>query len=154
MPGHWKRNMKVVAPRRCDVLAHLAGAALGASDDEAPALGELVEGLAERVGLREHVALPPLHVGLVLVLEVWPRGAQRGGVITADVQLLDDRNLARGRQAAALALGVIEADLALELGELRMGVEQPGVGQARSAQDGAVAVGGEPDRRSRELRRP
>ena len=60
----------------------------------------------------------------------------------------------RRRQAAALALGVVEHELALELVELRVRVEQPRVGEPCGAQNGVVVVRGEPDRRPRRLRRP
>ena len=149
MPGHWKRNRNVVAPSRSTCSRTWRAQVSGAADDEAAALGELLEGLPQRVALGQHLALAPLHVGLVLVLEVRPHGAHRGLVVRPDVELLDDRDLGRGRQAAALALGVVEDELALELVELRVRVEQPGVGEPGGAQDGVVVVRGEPDRRPR-----
>ena len=154
MPGHWKRKRKRRRAQPRHVLAHLTGARLGPADDEATALRELLEGLPERVALGQHLALAPGHVGLVLVLQERPDRPHRGLVVLTDVELLDDRDLAGRRQAAALALGVVEAELPLELGQLRVRVEQPGVGQAGRPQDGLVVVRGEPDGRPRHLRRP
>ena len=81
MPGHWKRNRKRRRAEALDVLAHLAGALSGPPTMKRPPCGELLEGLAQRVALRQHLALPPLHVGLVLVLEVRPDGAHRRLVV-------------------------------------------------------------------------
>ena len=111
------------------------------------------EGLAQRVVPRGAPRSAPT-ARARLVLEVGPRPRASRRRRAADVQLLDDRDLGRRRQAAALALGVVEADLALELGELRVRVEQPGVGETRGTQHGLVVVRGQPDRRSRGLRRP
>src|SRR4029077_11165887 len=71
----------------------------------------------------------------------------------ADVELLDDRDLARGGEAVALALGVVQAHLPLELVGLVVWFKYPGAGQPRGAQDRLVVVRRQPEGRSRALRR-